>query len=100
MLDVESLTLGEVAKIEELSGQSITVIGDDERPKGLMMAALLFITKRREDPAYTWNAACGTSMAEATAALGFDEAQEPAEEAAAVVDPPQAPGRRARTSSD
>lgn len=66
-LDINRLTLGEVAKIEELSGQSISAIGDEDAPKGKALAAMAFVAKRRENPKFSWN--------EATA-LTFDEANE------------------------
>lgn len=56
-LNINSLTLGEVAKVEELSGLPFAAIADDEKPKGLAIAALAFVAKRRTDPAFTWNQA-------------------------------------------
>lgn len=71
MIDINKLTLGEVAKIEELSGMPISAIGDEDRPKGLAMAALAFIAKRREDPSFSWNAAQNLGLEEANAILGI-----------------------------
>lgn len=76
MIDVSKLTLGEVAKIEELSGMPISAIGDDDRPKGLAMAALAFVAKRREDPKFSWNAAQGLTTEEANEILGADTEEE------------------------
>lgn len=78
MFDINKLTLGEVAKIEELSGKPISAIGDDDAPKGLALAALVFVAKRREDPKFTWNDALGLGLEEANAALGLDEDEEDA----------------------
>ena len=75
MIDINKLTLGEVAKIEELSGQPISAIGNDDAPKGLALAALAFVAKRREDPAFTWNAAQGLTFDEAQAILGLGETE-------------------------
>lgn len=73
MIDVNKLTLGEVAKIEELSGQPISAIGDDDKPKGLALAALAFVAKRREDKAFSWNAAQELTFDEAQAILGLNQ---------------------------
>ncbi|HZX00359.1 MAG TPA: hypothetical protein VFF10_09875 [Trueperaceae bacterium] len=96
MFDVKSLTLGEIDRIEELSGRSIDSIGDDGAPKGKMLAAMVFVMKRREHlaagrpPSPTdWNDALGMTMVEANAVLGItkDEPQDaPAEPE------PKAPG--------
>lgn len=73
-LDITKLTLGEVAKIEELSGMSVAAIGDEERPKGRALAAMYFIAKRRDgDPKFTWNQAQEVPFDEAMAYLGFTE---------------------------
>lgn len=70
-MDVNKLTLGEVAKVEELSGQSLRGFGDDTQPMGKMLAALAFVVMRRTDPKFTWNDALGLSIDEAQAAVGF-----------------------------
>lgn len=75
-LNVERLTLGEVAKIEELSGQPISAIGEDDKPKGLALAAMAFVAKRREDPKFTWNAAQNLTFDEANEILGLTEGED------------------------
>lgn len=54
-LSINSLTLGEVATVERLSGLPFGAIADDEKPKGLALAALAFVAKQRLDPQFTWN---------------------------------------------
>lgn len=67
MIDISTLTLGEVAKIEDLSGLPISAIGDEDKPKGNALAAIALILKRRDgEPGFTWNQA---------QALTFDEVQ-------------------------
>jgi hypothetical protein len=83
MIDIDSLTLGEVAKVESLSGLSISQIAEDEKPKGLALAALVFVFKRREDPEFTWNKAQDVTVT---------EAQEYLEGAAADPDADEIPG--------
>lgn len=101
MIDVTRLTLGEVAKIEELSGQPISAIGDDDKPKGLALAALAFIAKRRENPSFSWNEAQQLTFDEAQAVLGIDAAEEQEEAAEAPLDEaaPSTPSKKTRAKS-
>lgn len=73
-LDVDRLTLGEIATIESLGEMPIDAIGDDNRPKGKMLAALAMIAKRRNGfPAFKWGDALGLSMSEAMEVLGIED---------------------------
>lgn len=71
--NINSLTLGEVDTIETLTGASIDSIGDDGRPKGKMLAALVYVVKRREDREYTFNQAQTVTLSEAEDLIDFDE---------------------------
>lgn len=53
-MDIKSLTLGEVAKAEELAGAPLGWLGDDNKPQGKLMAAVAFVIKRREDNKFTF----------------------------------------------
>lgn len=80
-IDFTTLTLGEVAAIEELSGQSISALADDDAPKGTALAAIAMVVKRRTgDPGYTFNQALTLSLAEANAIVeggnGDDEGKD------------------------
>lgn len=76
-IDINSLTLGEIAKFEDLSNQSIQVLGNAESPKGRALAALAFIIKRRTgDPHFTWQAAQELTMDEANEILGLADDDE------------------------
>lgn len=68
-MDINSLTLGEVAKVEELAGISVEGMADDSKPKGKLLAAFIFVMKRREDPGFTWEAALSIPLAEANELL-------------------------------
>lgn len=72
-MDISKLTLGEVAKVEELSGQSMRNFGDDTQPMGKMLAALAFVARRRTDPAFSWNDALGLEMDEAMTIAGLND---------------------------
>lgn len=80
------LVLGEIAKVEELSGLPASQWGEDA-PRGKFLAALVFVYKRREDKTFTWNDALGLDFEEASAYLesqGFnaeDDAADPTEPA-------------------
>ncbi|MBX3309711.1 MAG: hypothetical protein KF739_04660 [Cryobacterium sp.] len=77
MFDFDALTLGEVSKIEELSGQSIASIADADSPKGKALAAMAMVVKRRTgDPAFTWNQACALTLDEANQILGLNEEEQ------------------------
>ena len=56
-IDINDLTIGEVVEIEELTGLPLDALGQPDAPKGKMMQALAFISKKREDPDFTWEQA-------------------------------------------
>ena len=77
-LDMSSLTLGEVATIEDLAGVPLSAI--ETAPQGKFLAALVMIVKRRSgEPTFTFNQALAIPMDEAQQLLGFDT-PEPAED--------------------
>lgn len=80
--DFDTLTLGEVATIEDLSGQSIGSIADEAAPKGKALAAIVMVIKRRSgEPTFTFNQALSVPLAEANSLLTPDEEDEPEDEA-------------------
>ena len=56
-IDINDLTIGEVVEIEDLTGLPLDALGQADKPKGRMLQALAFISKRREDPEFTWEMA-------------------------------------------
>lgn len=78
MFDIQKLTLGELAKVEELAGLSMSALGDDAAPKGLALAALAMVVKRRQQmaeglpPKFSWNEALGLATDEAMEILGMN----------------------------
>lgn len=72
-MDINTLTLGEVAKIEELSGQSVAALAKDDAPKGLSMAAMAYVTKRRTDLTFKWEDALALTMPEVYEILGMSD---------------------------
>lgn len=78
---IERLTVGDIAIVEEHTGVGISALGDEEAPKGKMLAALVFVVKRKTDKEFTFNDALDLTMAEATEILGLDEDEDPKEQA-------------------
>ena len=56
-IDVSDLTIAEVCEIEERTGLPLDALGDPDKPKGKLLQTLAFISKRREDPTFTWEQA-------------------------------------------
>jgi hypothetical protein len=52
---MSDLTLGELAKVEELGGKAIKYLEDDEHPGQIrMIMALMYVTEKRENPNVTF----------------------------------------------
>lgn len=75
-MDVTNLTLGEIAKVEELSGISINAIGNENSPQGKTLAALVFVFQRRENPKFTFNDAMNLGMDEVQEILGLNDVED------------------------
>ena len=56
-INIEELTIAEVVMIEELTGLPFDAMGDSSQPKGKMLQALAYISKRRTNPDFTWEQA-------------------------------------------
>ncbi len=56
-IDINDLTIAEVVEIEERTGLPLDALGQADKPKGKMLQALAFISKRRDDPDFTWEMA-------------------------------------------
>ena len=56
-IDINDLTIAEVVLIEEMTGLPRDALGQPDVPKGKMMQALAFISKKRVDPDFTWEQA-------------------------------------------
>ena len=56
-IDISELTIAEVVEIEALTGQPLDALGQPDKPKGRMLQALAFISKRRDDPSFTFEQA-------------------------------------------
>ena len=56
-IDINDLTIAEVVEIEERTGLPLDALGQADKPKGKMLQALAYISKRRDDPSFTWEMA-------------------------------------------
>ncbi len=97
-LNINSLTLGEVATVERLSNLPFAAIAEDDKPKGLALAALAFVAKRRTDPKFEWNDAQNLTMAEFGALIAMDDEVDPLAEFKGE-EAPKAPSKRAPKTS-
>jgi len=68
-MDIQTLTLGEVSKIEEISGLPLSAMADEDKPKGKQMAAIAFVIMKRKDSTYTMKQAEELTFAEVTELL-------------------------------
>jgi len=74
-MNVNELTLGDVAEVEELSGQPLAALGDANAPKGKLMIAIAWIIKRKEDPKFTYEHAKRLTMDEIESLFEVDPTQ-------------------------
>lgn len=83
-LDLDALTLGEIATIEGIAKMPIDAIGDDEAPRGNALAALAMIAKRRAGfPAYKLAEALALTADEALNIIGWNDEDDADEDDAA-----------------
>jgi len=52
--NLDDLTIAEICEIEELTGQPFDALNDPTKPKGKMLQAMAFISKRRANPDFTF----------------------------------------------
>ena len=53
-IDVSDLTIAEIVEIEDLTGLPLDALGQDDKPKGRMLQALAYISKKRDNPEFTF----------------------------------------------
>ena len=56
-IDINDLTIAEAVEIEERTGLPLDALGQADKPKGKMLQALAYISKRRDNPDFTWEMA-------------------------------------------
>ena len=75
-MDINKLTIGEIATVEDMAGLPIGALGDPEKPKGKLMVALAYVINKRSNPKYTKFEAEQLTMDEITDLLGAGEESE------------------------
>ena len=55
--NLNDLTIGEIVTIEELTGLPFDAMTDPDKPKGKLLQANAYISKRRENPEFTFEMA-------------------------------------------
>jgi len=71
-MSLNTLTVGDIAEVEDKSGQPFAALGDSSAPKGKLMQAIAFVIKRKEDPKFTYEMAGKMNMEEINALLESD----------------------------
>lgn len=68
-MDIQKLTLGEIARIESIAEAPLANLADDNAPKGALLSALAFVMMKRENPKFTLDEAKELTMADIEALL-------------------------------
>jgi len=74
--NINDLTIAEIVTVEELTGLPFDALTDPDKPKGKMLQALAFISKRRENPEYTFEMAGELSISLESEELDFTDDDE------------------------
>tara|TARA_B100000519_G_C14030833_1_gene337957 strand:- start:207 stop:461 length:255 start_codon:yes stop_codon:yes gene_type:complete len=61
-IDIDSLTIGEIVEIEDLTGLPMDAMQDPTSPKGRMLQAMAYISRRRTDPKFTFEDAANLKL--------------------------------------
>ena len=72
-MDIQNLTLGEIASVERISGRALAELSDDTAPKGELLSALAFIIKKRTSPSFTLEDAQNLTMKDIEELLAGDD---------------------------
>lgn len=80
---LNALTVGEAAKVEDLSGQRIAEFSDGDIGKAstLFIAGLAFVWLKRSEPATTWNDVLGMDYEAMLGILGQGDTDDEQEDA-------------------
>ena len=75
--DFETLTIGEVETIEQISGSPIDALMDNSSLKGKSLKAVVFVIKKRENAMFTLEDAAKLSFKEAMEILNAGDEPDP-----------------------
>jgi len=71
-ISYDTLTLGEIETIEDLTGVTIDDIVSVKVPKGKLLRALIFVMTKRTDPGYTYEQTANLTLDSALELIGDD----------------------------
>ena len=74
--NINDLTISEIVTVEELTGLPFDALSDPDKPKGKMLQALAFISKKRENPEFTFEMAGELSISMESEELDFTDDDE------------------------
>ena len=75
-VDVSELTIGEIVEIEERTGLPLDALGQADKPKGKILAAIAYVVKRRDNPDFTWEDALAIKITTTADKVDPDEGDE------------------------
>lgn len=76
-MDITRLTIGEMAAVEDMSGQPISHFGNEDKPQSKLLAALVTVLKKRDDRNFKFQDALNMTTDELSDFLGDDEDEDP-----------------------
>ena len=74
--NINDLTISEIVTVEDLTGLPFDALTDPDKPKGRMLQALAFISKKRENPEFTFEMAGELSISMESEELDFTDDDE------------------------
>ena len=74
--NINDLTISEIVTVEDLTGLPFDALSDPDKPKGKMLQALAFISKKRENPEFTFEMAGELSISMESEELDFTDDDE------------------------
>ena len=74
--NLNDLTIGEIVTIEELTGLPFDAMTDPDKPKGKHLQAIAYISKRRDNPEFTFEDAGNLKLNLASDEADFTQGDE------------------------
>lgn len=71
-MNINDLTLAEIAIIENKAGQPFADLTDSHKPKAALLTALCWVMKKREDPKFTYEQASSLTMNQMNDLIGAE----------------------------
>ena len=71
--DINDLTIGEVADIEEATGKSITSLFEEGTSQARVMQAIIWVARRREEPKLTFAEVGNMTFAEMNESFAIED---------------------------